>query len=219
MKKKFLLFLGISFLCGSFLVFAQGGDLLIQQYNRGPQLDSNYSKWSFRLGPQLNRINTDLGTTSPTLTFGGLVEIEYRFSKTVGLVSGAQFTPISYSYIEADSLTIDRLKYISYPLMLRLQPTYKLSFGLGIIYQAFLSGQKELGEEDAKLTTSYTASIFKNSIGMIGQLSYHLNSRFNIFGNYRWLKRTSPPTQAQTNNTVGFQLGVSYLFLKSKQRN
>lgn len=219
MKKNFLLFLGISFLCGSFLVFAQGGDLLIQQYNRGPQLDSNYSKWSFRLGPQLNRINTDLGTTSPTLTFGGLVEIEYRFSKTVGLVSGAQFTPISYSYIEADSLTIDRLKYISYPLMLRLQPTYKLSFGLGIIYQAFLSGQKELGEEDAKLTTSYTASIFKNSIGMIGQLSYHLNSRFNIFGNYRWLKRTSPPTQAQTNNTVGFQLGVSYLFLKSKQRN
>jgi len=218
-KKNFLLFLGISFLCGSFLVFAQGGDLLIQQYNRGPQLDSNYSKWSFRLGPQLNRINTDLGTTSPTLTFGGLVEIEYRFSKTVGLVSGAQFTPISYSYIEADSLTIDRLKYISYPLMLRLQPTYKLSFGLGIIYQAFLSGQKELGEEDAKLTTSYTASIFKNSIGMIGQLSYHLNSRFNIFGNYRWLKRTSPPTQAQTNNTVGFQLGVSYLFLKSKQRN
>lgn len=182
-------------------------------------MDSNYSKWSFRLGPQLNRINTDLGTTSPTLTFGGLVEIEYRFSKTVGLVSGAQFTPISYSYIEADSLTIDRLKYISYPLMLRLQPTYKLSFGLGIIYQAFLSGQKELGEEDAKLTTSYTASIFKNSIGMIGQLSYHLNSRFNIFGNYRWLKRTSPPTQAQTNNTVGFQLGVSYLFLKSKQRN
>lgn len=219
MKKNFLLFLGISFLCGSFLVFAQGGDLLIQQYNRGPQLDSNYSKWSFRLGPQLNRINTDLGTTSPTLTFGGLVEIEYRFSKTVGLVSGAQFTPISYSYIEADSLTIDRLKYISYPLMLRLQPTYKLSFGLGIIYQAFLSGQKELGEEDAKLTTSYTASIFKNSIGMIGQLSYHLNSRFNIFGNYRWLKRTSPPTQAQTNNTLGFQLGVSYLFLKSKQRN
>jgi len=218
MKKRILLFLGISFLCGSFLGFAQGGDLLIQQYNRGPQLDSKYSKWSFQLGPQLNRINTDLGTTTPTLTFGGLVEIEYRFSKTVGLVSGAQFTPISYSYIEADSLAIDRLKYISYPLMLRLQPSYKLSFGLGIIYQAYLSGQKELGEEDAKLTTSYTAGIFKNSIGMIGQLSYHLNSRFNIFGNYRWVKRTSPPTQAQTNNTIGFQLGVSYLFLKSKQR-
>ena len=218
MKKRILLFLGISFLCGSFLGFAQGGDLLIQQYNRGPQLDSKHSKWSFQLGPQLNRINTDLGTTTPTLTFGGLVEIEYRFSKTVGLVSGAQFTPISYSYIEGDSLAIDRLKYISYPLMLRLQPTYKLSFGLGIIYQAYLSGQKELGGEDAKLTTSYTAGIFKNSIGMIGQLSYHLNSRFNIFGNYRWVKRTSPPTQAQTNNTIGFQLGVSYLFLKSKQR-
>jgi len=217
-KKRILLSLGISFFCGPFLGFAQGGDLLIQQYYRGPQLDSNYSKWTFRLGPQLNRINTDLGTTTPTLAIGGLVEIEYRFSKTVGLVSGAKFTPISYSYIEADSLAIDNLKYISYPLMLRLQPTYKLSFGLGIIYQDYLSGQKELGQEDAKLTTIYTAGIFKNSIGMIGQLSYHLNSRFNIFGNYRWVKRTSPPYQAQTNNTVGFQLGVSYLFLKSKLR-
>jgi len=181
-------------------------------------LDSNYSKWSFRLGPQLNRINTDLGTTTPTLTLGGLVEIEYRFSKTVGLVSGAQFTPISYSYIEADTLAKDRLKYISYPLMLRLQPTYRLSFGLGIIYQAFLKGQKELGEEEAKLTTPYAKGIFKNSIGMIGQLSYHLNPRFNVFANYRWVKRTSPPTQAQTNNTIGFQLGVSYLFLKSRLR-
>ena len=198
--------------------FSQGGDLLIQQYNRGPQLDSNYSKWSFRLGPQLNRINTDLGTTTPTLTLGGLVEIEYRFSKTVGLVSGAQFTPISYSCIEADTLAKDRLKYISYPLMLRLQPTYRLSFGLGIIYQAFLNGQKELGEEEAKLTTPYAKGIFKNSIGMIGQLSYHLNARFNVFANYRWVKRTSPPTQTQTNNTIGFQLGVSYLFLKSKLR-
>ena len=218
MKKKTLLFLGINFLCGFFLGFAQGGDLLIQQYNRGPQLDSNYSKWSFRLGPQLNRINADLGTTTPTFTFGGLVEIEYRFSKTVGLVSGAQFTPISYNYIEAGSLAIDRLKYISYPLMLRLQPTYKLSFGLGIIYQDYLSGQKELGEKDTELTTYYTTGIFKNSFGMIGQLSYHLNSRFNIFGNYRWVKRTSPPIQVQTNNTIGFQLGVSYMFLKSKQR-
>jgi predicted porin len=181
-------------------------------------LDSNYLKWSFRLGPQLNRINTDLGTTTPTLTLGGLVEIEYRFSKTVGLVSGAQFTPISYSYIEADTLAKDRLKYISYPLMLRLQPTYRLSFGLGIIYQAFLNGQKELGEEEAKLTTPYAKGIFKNSIGMIGQLSYHLNARFNVFANYRWVKRTSPPTQTQTNNTIGFQLGVSYLFLKSKLR-
>lgn len=213
-----LLFLGINFLCGPFTGFSQGGDLLIQQYNRGPQLDSNYSKWSFRLGPQLNRINTDLGTTTPTLTLGGLVEIEYRFSKTVGLVSGAQFTPISYSYIEADNLAKDHLKYISYPLMLRLQPTYRLSFGLGIIYQAFLNGQKELGEEEAKLTTPYAKGIFKNSVGMIGQLSYHLNPRFNVFANYRWVKRTSPPTQAQTNNTIGFQLGVSYLFLKSKLR-
>jgi hypothetical protein len=144
-KKRILLSLGISFLCGPFLGFAQGGDLLIQQYYRGPQLDSNYSKWTFRLGPQLNRINTDLGTTTPTLAIGGLVEIEYRFSKTVGLVSGAKFTPISYSYIEADSLAIDNLKYISYPLMLRLQPTYKLSFWFGYNLSRLFKWTKRVG--------------------------------------------------------------------------
>jgi hypothetical protein len=114
---------------------AQGGDLLIQQYSKGPQLDWNYSKWVLSAGPQLYRMNTDMGTTSPTLTFGGILELEYRLSKNVGVIIGGQYNPITYTFIEKDSLRKNRLKYLGYPLLLRLQPTSKVSFSLGGIYQ------------------------------------------------------------------------------------
>ena len=73
MNRNFGLVILFSFLFYSINSLAQGGELLIQQYSKGPRLDQNFSKWSIRLGPQLNRINTNLGTTSPTLTLGGLV--------------------------------------------------------------------------------------------------------------------------------------------------
>ena len=93
--------------------FAQGGDLLIQQYSKGPSLGQSYSKWSLYAGTEINRINTDLSTSSPTITLGALFHLEYRISKSVGLVTGANFTPISYSYPVSDSLGKDQLNQIS----------------------------------------------------------------------------------------------------------
>ena len=48
----------------SFLTFAQGENLLIQQYNKGPVLDDVYSRWSIYLGSRLNYLNTDLEGTN-----------------------------------------------------------------------------------------------------------------------------------------------------------
>ena len=218
MNKKACSFILLSFFLGAFGSFAQGGDLLIQQYSKGPGLDQNYSKWTVRIGPQLNRINTDLGTTSPTLTLGSLLEFEYRLSKTVGLVSGAQYNPISYSYNEGDSTATDRLKYIGYPLMLRLQPTNNVSLGLGIVYQAYLNGEKKIEKEEMETVTPYADGVFRNTIGGNVQLAYHLGQHFLIYGNFRWVGRTSPATQKQTNNTSGFQLGIVFRIWKSKLR-
>ena len=209
----FYLFLGV------FTSLAQGGDLLIQQYSKGPGLDENFSKWSLRIGPQVNRINTDLGTSSPTLTLGGGAELEYRLSKTVGLVIGAQYNPISYSYFEDDSIATDRLKYISYPLILRLQPTAKVSFGLGLVYQAYMSGEKRLEKEDIQTLTEYENEIFRNTIGANVQIAYYLSKPFLVYINFRWVRRTSPATQPQTNNTSGFQMGIIYRLWKSKLRS
>ncbi len=197
--------------------FSQGGDLLIQQYSKGPGLDQNFSKWSLRIGPQINRINTDLKTSSPTLTLGGGMEIEYGLSKTTGLVIGAQYTPISYSYNEGDSSATDRLKYISLPFLLKLQPTTKISFGLGLVYQIYLNGEKKLEKEKVKVITLYEEGIFKNTIGANLQVAYYIK-RFLIYGNFRWVRRTSPPIQSQTNNTRGFQMGINFRLWKSKLR-
>lgn len=216
MNKKTCCIVFFSFFLGIYSSLAQGGELLIQQYSKGPGLDENYAKWSLRFGPQLNRINTDLGTSSPTLTLGGLLEFEYRLSKNVGLVSGAQYTPIKYSYIEGDSTATDQLKYISYPLLLRLQPTPKVSFGLGVVYQVYLKGDKKLEKEEVQILTPFAEGIFRNTIGGNIQVGYHLGRRVLIFGNFRWVRRSSPPTQPQTNNTSGFQLGIAYRIWKSK---
>jgi hypothetical protein len=218
MNKKACSFILFSFLIAPLKTYAQGGDLLIQQYSKGPGLDENFSKWSLRIGPQVNRINTDLGTSSPTLTLGGGVELEYRLSKTVGLVIGAQYNPISYSYFEDDSAATDRLNYISYPLILRLQPTAKVSFGLGLVYQAYINGEKRLEKEDVQTLTEYENEVFRNTIGANAQIAHYLSKPFLVYINFRWVGRASPATQPQTNNTSGFQMGIIYRLWKSKLR-
>ena len=218
MKRIYFLFILISSLFSSINSLAQGGELLIQQYSKGPQLDQNYSKWTIKLGPQLNRLNTDLGTTSPTLTIGGLVEIEYKLSKTVGLKTGSQFTPIAYRFAVGDSIGQDHLKYLSLPLILKLQPTKKVSFGLGLLYHYFLEGERRITFEESRVTTPYTEGKFKNSFGGIAQITYHIHPRISLFTNFRWIKRSSPATQAQTNNTSGFQMGISFQVWKSIPR-
>ena len=194
----------------------QGSNLLIQQYNRGPALGQSYSRFSFKVGPQLNYINTDLGTTSPTLTLGGLFEIEYHLSKNVSLVSGGQYTPIRYRYLEKETTYQDLLNYINFPLFLRLQPTKKLGLGLGTTYQLYLKGEKKPKNQVEQETTLYPKGIFKNSLGLVTQLSFSLNPFLAVFVNYRWVSRTSPPLQKETNNTRGLQLGFTYRFLRVK---
>lgn len=274
MYKKICSLIFLSFMVCSLSCYCQGGDLLIQQYDKGPELDRDYSRWYLRIGPQLNLINTNLRTTSPKISLGGIIELEYRLSKTIGLLGGAQYTPIIYSYpldnfIGNDRLKFisyplirkDQLKYISYPLMLRLQPTDKLSFGLAIVYQVFINGDKhrtsnifnpinggivsnfnpkgaeivsfeytvsgtkyylnyrwDKGNDEVKVTNPYAEGIFKNSFGMIAQVGFHISKRIIICGNFRWVRRSSPSLQLQTNNTSGFQLGIVYRILKTKPR-
>ena len=207
----------ISFFVSS-LAFAQGGDLLMQQYSRGPGLGNSYSKWSLYGGAEINRINTDLSTTSPTITLGGLVHVEYRFSQTVGLLSGVNYTPISYTYPLSDSLGKDRLKYISIPLFLRVHPTKKVSLSMGAQYNHFQKGEKIVSWEDTKMSARYEEAIFSNSFGFIVQAGYHFWQQFYGYVNYRWVKKTSPLIQKQTNNTKGVQLGLTYTFWKSFKR-
>lgn len=218
MHKPFPLFLVILFLFFMHPLIGQGSNLLIQQYNQGPRLDLSYSKFTFNLGPQLNRINTDLGTSSPSLTLGAIFEIDYRLTQNVGLVIGGHYTPVRYRYLEKETVYQDALNYLTLPLFLRLQPTKKISLGLGAIYQLFLKGNQIIENPEEEIIIAYPKGIFKNSMGLLSQLTYNLNSSLAVFINYRWVRRTSPAIQKETNNTQGLQLGLTYRLLRLKQR-
>ena len=196
-------------------MFSQGGDILIQQYSKGPELNQMYSKWSFSIGPEVNRINSDLNTASPTITVGGMINIEYRFSKTVGLISGLKFVPISYRYVIENSLGKDRLQYLTIPLILKLNPFEKISFGLGMLYNHYEKGQRILRFKDAEVITEYPEGVFSNPLGFSAQVGYHFWGRFNATINYRWAKKYSPANQPQSNNSKGLQASLTYTFLRS----
>ncbi len=212
----FRLYILIALLSG-LNIFSQAGGILIQQYSKGPELNQMYSKWSFSIGPEINRINSDLNTAYPTITFGGMINIEYRFSKTVGLLSGLKFVPISYRYMSEGSIEKDRLKYLTIPLILKLNPFKKISFGLGILYNHYEKGQRILRFEDAKLITEYPKGVFSNPLGFSAQVDYHFWDRFNATVTYRWAKKYSPATQPQSNNSKGLQVSLTYTFLRSKK--
>tara|TARA_B110000027_G_scaffold59329_1_gene63958 strand:- start:532 stop:1191 length:660 start_codon:yes stop_codon:yes gene_type:complete len=210
----FRLYILITLLSG-LNIFSQGGDILIQQYSKGPELNQKYSKWSFSIGPEVNRINSALNTASPKITLGGMINIEYRFSKTVSLLSGLKFVPISYRYMSKDSLKMDRLQYLTIPLILKLNPFKKISFGLGILYNHYEKGQRILRFGDAKVITKYPEGVFSNPFGFSAQVGYHFWDRFNTTINYRWAKKYSPATHPQSNNSKGLQVSLTYTFLRS----
>jgi len=215
-----LFVVGISFIVflnwGSSFLYGQGGDLLIQQYNKGPVLDNVYSRWSIYPGVQLNRINANLETTTPKLALGGGLEGEFRVSKTVGFLTGIFYNPVVYSYPVQDSLGLDRLNYLSVPLAIRLHPTKRVSLGVGVQYNFFRKGQQLRTIEDFEQTEPYAEGIFINSFGGFAQVGYHFFKHFYGFVNFRWAGRVSPPTQPQTNNNSGFQVGFNYRIWRSR---
>ena len=218
MINKFLFWFGIMLFLGALKNYAQGGDLLIQQYSRGPSLDASFSNWSVEAGPQLNRINSDLSSTSPTISFGGIVQLEYRFHKTVGLIFGVNYTPVNYKYSLADSTAKDHLNYLSFPIFLRVHPTKNIHLSLGGNYNYYLSGYRKIRFDDLEIKASYSKEVFKNSFGFTIQGGYSFLKDFIVFANYRWAKRSSPTMQKQSNNTSGIQMGITYRLWNSRKR-
>ena len=215
--KQFYWF-AIGLLFGFQFNWAQGGDLLIQQYSKGPGINQKYSKWTLEIGPQVSRLNTTLETTSPTITIGAIAHIEYRVSKTIGLISGINYSPLKYSYTWADSIAYDALKYVGIPLFLRMHPTDRINISMGGHYNYLFKGEQIVLWEDSKSKKSYNKGIFRNTFGLTIQVRYDWIWNMSFFANYRWAKRSSPLLQRQTNNSSGLQIGCVYSLWRSKKR-
>ena len=73
----------------------------------------------------------------------------------------------------------------------------------------------KLEKDKVQSFTPFADGIFRDTLGGNVQVAYHLGQHLLVFGNFRWVGRISPPTQPQTNNTSGFQLGIVYRLWKS----
>jgi len=206
----------IVYVLSSFLTFAQGENLLIQQYNKGPVLDDVYSRWSIYLGSRLNYLNTDLENTSPVLSLGGLTEVQFNISKTFGFIIGFGNTAISYEYDYPNSFAKDRLDYFVLPIGVRLNPTKKISFSFGAIYNFFNKGENKVSENNIIVKKEYEKLDFENSFGGFTQIGFYFLKNFYGFINYRWATKFSSPLAEKSNNNNGFQLGLAYKIWSSK---
>tara|TARA_B100001175_G_scaffold255417_1_gene223292 strand:+ start:529 stop:1107 length:579 start_codon:yes stop_codon:yes gene_type:complete len=189
---------------------------LILQYNKGPAIEDLYSRWSIYPGVNINRINTDQQNTSPKLTLGVFIQAENKVSKTVGFVSGLNYCPVRYSYNVIDSLVQDRLFYFNIPLGIKLIPTKRSNIILGANYNIYNNGNFIVSKDSFKRSEVYSEGVFRNTIGGYVQMGYKFYGNFEVFMNFRWARRSSPAIQVQTNNTSGFQLGISYLIWNSE---
>ena len=206
----------IFYVLTSFLTFAQGENLLIQQYNKGPALDDVYSRWTIYLGSRLNYLNTDLEATNPILSLGGLTEVQLNFSKTFGFIIGFGNTTISYKYDYQNSFAKDRLNYFVLPIGVRLNPTKKVSFSFGAIHNFFNNGENKVSENNIIVKKEYEKLYFENSFGGFTQIGFYFLKNFYGFINYRWATKYSSPLAEKSNNNIGFQLGLAYKIWSSK---
>ena len=206
----------IVYVLSSFLTFAQGENLLIQQYNKGPALDDVYSRWTIYLGSRLNYLNTDLEGTIPILSLGGLTEVQLNISKTFGFIIGLGNTAISYKYDYLNSFAKDRLDYFVLPIGVRLNPTKKVSFSFGTVYNFFNKGENKVSENDVILKKEYEKLDFENSFGGFTQIGFYFLKNFYGFINFRWATKYNSPLAKKSNNNNGFQLGLAYKIWSSK---
>jgi len=134
----------------------------------------------------------------------------------VGFVSGLNYSPVRYSYVEVDSLVQDRLSYFTIPIGIQLIPTKKSNVILGANYNIYNNGNFIISKGGFERGEVYSEGIFRNTIGGFVQMGYKFYRNFETFVNFRWATRSSPAIQLQTNNTSGLQLGISYRIWNSK---
>ena len=147
---------------------------------------------------------------------GGLTEVQLNISKTFGFIIGFGNTAISYKYDYQNSFAKDRLDYFVLPIGVRLNPTKKVSFSFGAIYNFFNKGENKVSENNIIVKKEYEKLDFENSFGGFTQIGFYFLKNFYGFINYRWATKYNSPLAKKSNNNNGFQLGLAYKIWSSK---
>ncbi len=192
------------------LIYAQGDDLLLLQYNKGPDPDGFYRKWNYDLHFLTVLMKAKGKYTKPALAHGVGSSVQYKFSKTFGIRSGASYFNLRYKYDLSDNKSIDKISYLTIPITARVSPSRKLIFETGFLYNLLLSAENSEVQDLSTGSFNYEEGIFKNTMGMVVASQYNPWKRLNVSLQYRFLKKASKPSAVQKNNFTGFLLGLHF---------
>lgn len=198
------------------LSWAQGGELLVQQYNKYPYDHEFYRTWNFALSLQPHLTNTSDRNTNQRLNVDLGADVFYRFTKTVGLQSGVHYQRTSYRYAQPNDLSIDRLRYLRFPLLLTVHPVRRLTLALGGSFHWFLNGTGL--PPPATERSFYSKKTFVNTTGVYAQVQYRFYRKWTVSVSYRIQRRNNLPYGRVTQNTRGLGLGFHYTLLHPTQR-
>ena len=197
--------------------FAQGDANLLLQYNRGPDLDAFYRKWNFDLHAHIIYGNMRENYSVRKITYSVGTYIQFKFSKTFALNSGADYFNLSYQYNLRKNQTYDQLTYLSIPMTLRVFPSRKIHFETGLLYSRLLSAQNtkivDLKNQSNEYPQGFLKMLLVGFLPPNTMFGKDLMSPFNIV----FFKETDPLSD-QKNNFDAFLLGVHFYVLNPKKK-
>ena len=200
----------IIFLFNSNYLFSQSGELLIQQYNKGPSLDNYYSKLEIFLGGNLFLMNKN-EKTKPIINFGGNLEVEFNISKTFGIKTGLYHFPVKYFYINNENLR-DLIEYNTIPLGIKLVPTKKSKFSMGINYNII----NKATFYDENLKGEYNINEYKNNMGFFISYEYLIWKIISLNIKYKFSKVNNIDKEIKQEKYKGFMLSLKLKIFKTK---
>lgn len=195
---------------------AQGPELLIQQYNKYPYDLEFYRKWNFDLFVQSHISNTTNRVTKGRIQLDGGANVYYQFTKTIGLSSGIHFSRTGYRYDFTGDQSIDRIRFLRFPLLLNVYPVKRVRISLGGSYNWKLNATGQPPPATERI--AYGEKTFVNSLGIMVSAHYRIWKKFSLGIDYRFQKHSANPLQRETQNFNGMGLSVYYTLLNPSQR-
>ena len=207
------LFLAI--VSSSLFSVAQGNKNLYKQYRTGPDPDSFYHTWNYSLYGSLNFINSDQTYTKGSVGRGFGFLVQRLNSKTFGLSSGIGFNEIRYKYDGLLENSSDSVNWLSLPLSIRLYPSRKLFFEVGLKYHFFLNAKNSALVNSLTESLKYPRDSFNDAFGIFINIQRQVWKRLNIGLQYQYMKGGDiNPDGFQPNIFTGFTLKIS-AFIKN----
>ena len=212
------IYLCLALIFYSFLSFSQGNKNLYKQYRTGPDPDGFYHIWNYSLHGGLNLINSDQSYTKNSIGKVVGFEVQKLESKTFGFSTGFEFNEIQYQYDGFLENSTDTLNWLSFPLSIRLYPSRRLLFEVGMKYHYFLNAKNSITKNAVTGSFQYPRESFGNIFGTFIAIQYQIWKRLNVGAQYQYLKgRKRNPSEIQPNVFNGLTIKFS-AFIKNPMK-